>query len=163
AGRRSGSDPGGIRHDRENARSRTQKGTASQRRRGVKLFRAILGLDQFASRRSFQRSNLLFMPKNQVQTLAICLLSLTSFCAAQTITGTVTNGTTGKPAAGDAVELLSLSQGMQVIGNTKTDAQGHFSFPPPKDSAQAPHMVRATHNGVSYFPQGGPLMPGSTT
>ena len=24
-------------------------------------------------------------------------------------------------------------------------------------------MVRATHEGVSYFPQGGPLMPGSTT
>ena len=63
---------------------------------------------------------------------------------------------------GDSVELLSLSQGMQVIGNAKTDAQGQFSFPAPKDQ-QVPHMVRATHEGVSYFPQGGPLMPGSTT
>ena len=24
-------------------------------------------------------------------------------------------------------------------------------------------MVRVTHDGVSYFPQGGPLMPGATT
>lgn len=82
--------------------------------------------------------------------------------AAQNITGTVTNGTTGKPAAGDEVELLALSQGMQQVGTTKADAQGHFSFPAPAD-AQAPHMVRVTHDGVSYFPQGGPLMPGSTT
>ena len=80
---------------------------------------------------------------------------------AQNITGTVTNGTTGKPAAGDEVTLLSLSQGMQEIGTTKTDAQGKFSFPAPAD--QAPHMVRVTHGGVNYFPQGGPLMPGATT
>jgi hypothetical protein len=87
---------------------------------------------------------------------------MTTFAAAQNITGTVTNGTTGKPAAGDQVELLSLSQGMQVIGNAKSDAQGRFSFPAPTDP-QVPHMVRASHEGVSYFPEGGPLMPGSTT
>jgi hypothetical protein len=87
---------------------------------------------------------------------------LCGFAAAQSITGTVTNGTTGKPSAGDEVSLLSLSQGMQEIGSTKTDAQGRFSFPAPKDN-QVPHMVRVTHQGVGYFPQGGPLMPGSTT
>jgi hypothetical protein len=92
----------------------------------------------------------------------LCILLLTSFAAAQNITGTVTNGTTGKPAAGDQVTLLSLSQGMQEIGNAKTDAQGRFSFPAPADK-DAPHMVRAAHQGVNYFPQGGPLMPGSTT
>jgi len=81
---------------------------------------------------------------------------------AQNITGTVTNATTGKPSVGDEVSLLSLSQGMQEIGSTKTDAQGRFSFPAPKDS-EAPHMVRVTHQGVSYFPQSGPLMPGATT
>ncbi len=89
-------------------------------------------------------------------------LWLASFAIAQNITGTVTNGTTGKPAAGEEVALLSLSQGMQEIGTTKTDGQGRFSFPAPTDT-QAPHMVRVTHEGVSYFPQGGPLMPGSTT
>ncbi len=94
---------------------------------------------------------------------AILVLSFFSaFAAAQSITGTVTNGTTGKPSAGDEVSLLSLSQGMQEIGTTKTDAQGKFSFPAPTDT-QAPHMVRVTHQGVAYFPQGGPLMPGSST
>ncbi|MFZ0793676.1 MAG: hypothetical protein WAM65_07900, partial [Candidatus Korobacteraceae bacterium] len=94
--------------------------------------------------------------------LMCCWLWLTAFAAAQNITGTVTNGTTGKPSAGDEVTLLSLSQGMQEIANTKSDAQGRFSFPAPGDS-QAPHMVRVNHQGVGYFPQGGPLMPGSTT
>ncbi len=94
--------------------------------------------------------------------LLICATVLSSIAAAQNITGTVTNGTTGKPAAGADVTLLALSQGMQEIGNTKTDAHGHFSFPAPQDT-QAPHMVRVTYGGVSYFPQTGPLMPGSTT
>ncbi len=73
--------------------------------------------------------------------LFLCV-HLGSFAAAQNITGTVTNGTTGKPAAGDDVTLLSLSQGMQEIGNTKTDAQGHFSFPAPSDAAGAAHGAR---------------------
>jgi hypothetical protein len=90
------------------------------------------------------------------------LLALTSFAAAQNITGAVTNGTTGKPSVGDEVTLLSLSQGMQEVASTKSDATGQFSFAAPADS-NAPHMVRATHDGVNYFPQGGPLMPGATT
>ncbi len=65
-----------------------------------------------------------------------------SLAAAQNITGTVTNGTTGKPAAGDEVTLLSLSQGMQEIGNSKTDAQGRFSFPRPTDATGAAHGAR---------------------
>jgi hypothetical protein len=101
-------------------------------------------------------------PKGVLHPLLFVLLFLFSTLAfAQSITGTVTNGTTGKPAAGDDISLLSLSQGMEEIGSTKTDAQGKFSFPAPKD--QAPHMVRVTHGGVNYFPQGGPLMPGKTT
>jgi hypothetical protein len=90
------------------------------------------------------------------------LLLFSTLAAAQSITGTVTNGTTGKPSAGDEVTLLSLSQGMQEIASTKSDAHGHFSFAAPAD-ANTPHMVRATHDGVNYFPPGGPLMPGSTT
>jgi len=94
--------------------------------------------------------------------VGVSIFALTSFASAQNITGTVTNGTTGKPSAGDEVTLLSLSQGMQEIGSTRSDASGHFSFAAPAD-ANAPHMVRATHDGVNYFPSGGPLMPGSTT
>ncbi len=102
------------------------------------------------------------MKNKQFAFIAVCLFALSSFAAAQNITGTVTNGTTGKPAPGVDVTLLALSQGMQEVDSAKTDAQGHFSFPAPKD-AQAPHMVRANYGGVGYFPQGGPLMPGSTT
>ena len=95
---------------------------------------------------------------------AIVLLVIASctFAAAQNITGSVTNGTTGKPSAGDEVTLLSLSQGMQEVGSTKTNAQGKFSMAAPAEQ-QVPHMVRVTHGGVNYFPQGGPLMPGATT
>src|ERR1017187_1754925 len=102
----------------------------------------------------------LWMKKIVALTIVIAALSVAA--AAQNITGTVTNGTTGKPSAGDEVTLLSLSQGMEEVGSTKTDAQGKFSMAAPADQG-APHMVRVTHGGVSYFPQGGPLMPGKTT
>jgi hypothetical protein len=103
--------------------------------------------------------------RSAISAITIVLVSITLLCAsasAQNITGTVTNATTGKPSAGDEVTLLSLSQGMEEVGSTKTDAQGKFSMAAPADQG-APHMVRVTHGGVSYFPQGGPLMPGKTT
>ena len=92
----------------------------------------------------------------------LVVLALASLAAAQNITGTVTNGTTGKPTAGDEVTLLSLSQGMEEVGSTKTDEQGKFTLKAPADE-KVPHMVRVTHGGVSYFPRGGPLMPGNTS
>ena len=76
------------------------------------------------------------------------LLCLTAFASAQTITGTVTNGTTNKPAAGDDVVLLSLSQGMQEAGRTQTDTKGHFTLK--LDDAGSPHLIRAIHQGVTY-------------
>jgi hypothetical protein len=102
--------------------------------------------------------------RGSIFAIATVLVSLALLCtaSAQNITGAVTNGTTGKPAAGDEVTLLSLSQGMQEVGSTKTDAQGKFSMAAPPDPG-VPHMVRVTHGGVNYFPQGGPLMPGATT
>ena len=110
-----------------------------------------------ALKRSFPRIN-----AGASAILLFCVLLLTSFTAAQNITGTVTNATTGKPSAGDEVTLLSLSQGMQEVGSTKSDAQGRFSLPAPAGDP-APHMVRVTHEGVNYFPASGPLMPGTTT
>ncbi len=94
--------------------------------------------------------------------VAVMIFALSVVAPAQNITGTVTNGTTGKPAAGDEVTLLSLSQGMQEVGSTKTDVQGRFTLAAPADQG-VPHMVRVTHGGVNYFPKGGPLMPGATT
>jgi len=75
-------------------------------------------------------------------------LLLSALASAQTLTGTVKNSTTGKPAAGDEVVLLSLSQGMEEAGRTRTDAKGNFSFK--LDNAQGPHLIRAIHQDVTY-------------
>jgi hypothetical protein len=82
-----------------------------------------------------------------VAIVAIILL-LSTLAAAQTLTGTVKNSTTGKPSAGDAVVLLALSQGMEEAGRTKSDAKGNFSFK--LDNAQGPHLIRVIHQEVTY-------------
>jgi hypothetical protein len=76
------------------------------------------------------------------------ILLLASMASAQTLTGTVKNSTTGKPAAGDEVVLLKLGQGMEEAGRTKADDKGQFSFK--LDDAQSPHLVRAIHQDVTY-------------
>jgi hypothetical protein len=80
----------------------------------------------------------------QIVFVAVLLSSLAS---AQTLTGNVKNSTTGKPAAGDDVVLLSLGQGMEEAGRTKTDAKGNFAF---TNNAQGPHLVRVIHQEVTY-------------
>jgi len=75
-------------------------------------------------------------------------MSTLPLASAQTLTGTVTNGTTNKPAAGDDVVLLSLSQGMAESGRTQTDAKGNFSLK--LYSAASPHLVRVIHQSVTY-------------
>ena len=57
------------------------------------------------------------------------------------------------------VVLLDLSQGMNEAARTKTDAQGRFSFNVPP--AAGPRLVRVNHQGVNYFPAGGPIRPGT--
>jgi hypothetical protein len=80
--------------------------------------------------------------------IAVTILLLSSFGVAQSLTGTVTNGTTGRAAAGDEVILLGLGQGMEEVARTKTDAKGNFSFK--LDDSQSPHLVRANHQEVTY-------------
>ena len=67
---------------------------------------------------------------------------------AQTLSGTVTNGTTNKPAAGDEVILINLTNGMEIAANTKADSNGKFSFK--LTGAAGPHLIRAVHQGVTY-------------
>ena len=81
--------------------------------------------------------------------ILVLVAFLTAFSAAATLTGIVTNGTTGKPSSGDQVDLVKLSSGMDEVGHTKTDAQGKFSFK--VDDANSPYLVRATHQGVAYY------------
>ncbi len=98
--------------------------------------------------------------KRVILKVVVGLLALIGTAAAQTLSGTVTNGTTGKPAAGDDVVLLTLAQGMNESGRTKTDAQGKYSF----DLKEVgPHLVRVLHQGVNYFPAGGPVTPNRST
>jgi hypothetical protein len=70
------------------------------------------------------------------------------YSAAQTLTGTVTNATTNKPAAGDEVILINLTNGMDVAGSTKADANGKFSFS--LAGPGGPRLIRAVHQGVTY-------------
>ena len=77
-----------------------------------------------------------------------CLLLLTGISLAENLTGTVTNGTTNKPSAGDDVILIKLSQGMEEASRVKSDAKGNFNLK--LDDAGGPHLVRVVHQGVTY-------------
>jgi len=83
-------------------------------------------------------------PRIVVAALAVLLSTVVS---AQTLSGTLKNGTTGKPAAGDDVILIKLGQGMEEAARTKSDASGRFSFNLPETG---PHLIRAVHQGVTY-------------
>jgi hypothetical protein len=86
---------------------------------------------------------------NRILRLApLALLFALSAFAADNITGTVTNKTTNKPAAGDDVVLIRLQQGMQESTRTKTDARGHFTLTVPDEGI---HLVRVTHDKANYF------------
>src|ERR1700724_3726195 len=76
------------------------------------------------------------------------------------VSGTVKNGTTGKPAAGVEVLLIQLQGGMQPVANTKTDSSGHYSFENPGLGAGAPMLIRVVYRGVNYHE---PVPPGKTT
>jgi len=79
----------------------------------------------------------------------LCVLALALATApAQTLSGTVTNGTTNKPAVGDEVILINLTTGMEIAANTKADSNGKFSFK--LTGGAGPHLIRAVHQGVTY-------------
>ncbi len=79
-------------------------------------------------------------------TAATAFLPLAALAAS--ITGTVTDKTTNKPAAGDDVVLVVLQQGMTDSTRTKTDAHGRFTLEVPEEGA---HLVRVTHDKANYF------------
>jgi hypothetical protein len=90
-----------------------------------------------------------------IASLGLCFWFAGALAQAATVTGIVTDKTTGKPAAGDTVVLVEPMSGMSEVGHTTTDAQGHYTLNLPSNS---PHLVRVTHQGAEYFadvPQGG--------
>jgi hypothetical protein len=88
--------------------------------------------------------------------LGVCLLTPCSFVYGATVHGSVKNGTTGKPAADVEVILIQLQGGMQPVLNSKTDAQGLFTFDYPSIGTQ-PMLVRAVYRGINFHQ---PLPPG---
>ena len=88
--------------------------------------------------------------------LTAVLFSLSTLAHAATVRGTVTDKTTGKPSAGDKVELVDVQAGMSVADSTKTDASGRYSL---NKNSNGPMLVRVTHQGSPYFiaaPENGP-------
>ncbi|HEY1463970.1 MAG TPA: carboxypeptidase regulatory-like domain-containing protein [Terriglobales bacterium] len=86
--------------------------------------------------------------KFSLKVIACTALAWSTFASASNLTGTVTNGTTGKPSAGDDVVLIKFGQGMEEASRTKTDANGKFTLTVPDDGG--PHLVRDIHQGVTY-------------
>ncbi|HTD24499.1 MAG TPA: carboxypeptidase-like regulatory domain-containing protein [Terriglobales bacterium] len=79
----------------------------------------------------------------------IFLALLPCFAATNnSISGSVRNATTAKPAAEDEVVLLRLLDGMQEEARTRTDAQGGFSLNVQFPSTR--YLVRVVHQGVNY-------------
>lgn len=92
--------------------------------------------------------------------LAFLLLALATLpTLAGTVRGTVTNGTTGMPAAGVDMILIQLQGTMQPVANTKTDASGQYHFENPGLGA-GPMLIRAVYRGVNYHE---PATPDKTT
>jgi carboxypeptidase family protein len=90
-----------------------------------------------------------------LRTLALSLLASGALAHAATITGTVTDKTTGKPAVGDTVVLVNPMAGMSEVAHTTTDAHGHYAL---EKQSEGPALVRAMHQGAEYFieaPHGG--------
>jgi hypothetical protein len=91
----------------------------------------------------------LFLTNLAKSALLAAVFSLTfGSAAAQTLSGTVTNGTTGKPAVSDEIILINLTSGMEVADKTKVDSSGKFSFK--LTGGAGPHLIRAIHQGVTY-------------
>jgi hypothetical protein len=87
---------------------------------------------------------------------AFCLLLPSAFGQSAQVSGTVTNKTTGKPAANETVTLVSPMAGMAEVGHATTDASGRYTLTLPSN---APYLIRVTHQGAGYFiaaPQSGP-------
>src|SRR6202051_4728777 len=94
----------------------------------------------------------------RLASILTALLALAVAASADVISGSVTNATTKKPAAGVTVTLVDPMGGMAEVATAKANGQGKFSFNAPP--AQGPRLVRAERSGVNYFKM---LPPGVNT
>jgi hypothetical protein len=90
-----------------------------------------------------------------LRTAAIGTIFSAALAQAASVSGTITDKTTGKPAVGDTVVLVDVQAGMGEVAKAVTDAKGHYTLNEPGAS---PYLVRVTHQGAGYFigaPQNG--------
>lgn len=66
------------------------------------------------------------------------------------IQGQVLNGTTGKPVAGQTLQLLMPRGGMQQVGSAVTDASGHFLLSSNDLDSASFYLLQATYQDVNY-------------
>ena len=83
--------------------------------------------------------------------LAVSLLVFAALAQAASVTGTVTNKTTGKPSEGDDVVLVDVQAGMNEAATAKTDAKGQYSLTVPPGGNMGAYLIRVAHQGASYF------------
>jgi hypothetical protein len=89
-----------------------------------------------------------------LRSFAFLLLSAGALSYAASVSGTITDKTTNKPAAGDPVVLVDVQAGMGEVAHATTDANGHYTLNEP---GSGPYLIRVTHQGAGYFiaaPQG---------
>jgi hypothetical protein len=78
------------------------------------------------------------------------VLSLLALPLLANTSGTVSNLTTGKPAAGVTVTFYRFGQGgMEPVASGKTDAQGNFAIDQ-EPGMEGPSMLRVEIDGVTY-------------
>lgn len=85
---------------------------------------------------------------NKFTSALFCSLLLTATAYAASVSGTVTNKTTGKPSAGDLVELVDVQSGMSTVAKATTNGSGKYTLTEP---GAGPYLIRATHQGAGYF------------
>jgi hypothetical protein len=95
------------------------------------------------------------MRSNKFASAVFCSFLLGATAYAASVSGTVTNKTTGKPSGGDTVTLVSPMSGMAEVATTKTDAKGQYTLQEPGEGR---YLIRVDHQGSGYFiepPPGG--------
>jgi len=105
--------------------------------------------NEYRTQRKIMRST-----KFSIFSAVLCALLFSAAAHAASVSGTVTNKTTGKPSSGDKVELVDVQAGMSAVATATTDAGGRYTLNEP---GSGPYLVRATHQGAGYFiaaPQG---------
>jgi hypothetical protein len=82
--------------------------------------------------------------------LAILMSARPTFGAGR-VSGQIINGTTGRPASRQTVQLLMPAQGkVEQIAATQTDAEGRFSFHRSDINTTSFYLLQSAYEGVNY-------------